>query len=585
MTTKMKQSSVFTFLFLFISLLLVAQKPDAAKAYNVGLEYYNLKNYEAAIPFLKDAIKKDPNFYNAYRSLISCLEQAGKEEELVDYYEKCISIAPSEKGLVYNFSQLYIKRKEYEKALIWLRKALEIDPAFDKAAASLKSVEEYLAKKNNNINNKTAEEHHDGVSGNELTKIYNEALGLYKEAKYTEALNLLKGFKDEVSNSSFYYLMAITYQQLGSRENAIDAYERTLELDDRHFDANFSLGTIYYNSQRFDEALPLLETAYERRKNDRKLLYLLAKARYQNEDYKEAIPFFITYTEMVMDDAEAFFMLSKSYEKTGDKKKADIAFEQAKKLGTKGLLSDELSRSAAEYSKKASEHSKSGNYQQAISILEEAITKHSEQASLHYSLGLNYLEVGNREKAQTEFAKTVALDPAHAKAYQALGTVYYDKADYNTAITYYKATVDAGKQDAVIYYKLGNCYFYINQFADASVYYTKATETDAKEKQFFFGLALAHLKTKEHQKSIKALQQALVLDPNFLEAHYHICINYIELNEFQNAINEAEKIVAKNPNYPKAYLAMAHAYKRMGKLAEADKNKQRAIKLDASLKE
>jgi tetratricopeptide (TPR) repeat protein len=568
-------------LFLFFKNLLLAQKPEAIKEYNSGLEYFNLKNFEATIPFMKEAIKKDPSFYYAYRTLITCLEQTGKDTEAIENYEKCIKIAPGDKGLVYNLSQIYIKIKEYEKAVLWLRKAIEIDPTYDKAAQSLKSVEEYLAK---NGNTQTVITEHQESGSAAATKVYNDALRLYKESNYSEALKLMNSFEEEVTNPAFYYLMAITCQQMGYRDKAIEAFEMTLELDDRHFDANNALGTIYFNSQRYEEAIPLLETAFDRRKNDRKLLYQLARAHYQHSDFSKAIPLLTSYTEMVTEDAEAFFLLSKSYEKTGDKKKSDQAFEQAKKLGAKGSLADELDRSALEYAKKAGDLSKSGNYQDAINVLEEAITKHSEKASLHFNLGLNYLELGNKEKAAAEFAKTIELDPAQAKAYQSLGTIHYDKADYNSAIGYYNATVKAGKTDAVIYYKLGNCHYNLSQYANAVTEYKKATESGVKEKQFFFGMALAYFKLKEFSSALKALEEAVIIDPDFWEAHYHICLIYLELNENQKALEEASKIIKKNPNYAKAHLVMAHAYKLMGNLADADKSRQTALKLDPSLK-
>jgi tetratricopeptide (TPR) repeat protein len=572
---------------LFLPLIFFAQSKDAIKEYNAGLEYYNISNYNAAIPFFKNAVEKDNSFYYAHRSLIACYEQTNQVDQAIDAYQACIKISPSDKGLVYNLSQTYIQQKKYDKAILWLRKALELDPTYAKAAQSLKEVEEYLAKQKK-LQHQASEEIQGGNDNSTVNRIYNEALLAYRKKEYAEALAILNSLDtdvNDVTNANFYYLKAIAYQQTGERHDAIEAYEMALEIDDRHFDSNNNLGVIYYNDESFSEAIPLFETAYSQRKNDRDLLYNLARAYYFNEDYKEAAPLLDRYTQLDRDDAQAFFYLAEAYENIGQKRKSKEAFERAKELGGNSEIADELQSSIAEYGNKAREFTKTGNYQKAIEILEEAITKHSEEASLRFNLGLNYLEIGNVKKAQAEFAKTVDLDPSHAKAYQGLGLIYYDKGDFSKAAAYYLATIEAGKADAYVQYKLGNCYYQLNRFNSAIEHYSQAIELKGDEKQFYFSLALAYLKNRNNNKSIAALQQALKIDPMFLDAQYHICINYIESNRFEDAVKEGQKLIKKDPNYAKGYLVIAHAYKRLGNLAEANRYKQRAVELDPSLRD
>lgn len=44
------------------------------------------------------------------------------------------------------------------------------------------------------------------------------------------------------------------------------------------------------------------------------------------------------------------------------------------------------------------------------------------------------------------------------------------------------------------------------------------------------------------------------------------------------------KLLKKNPKFAKAYLTLAHSHKRLGNLAEADKYRKKAIRLDPSLR-
>src|SRR5690606_2899374 len=146
-----------------------------------------------------EAIKKDPNFYYAYRTIIACYEESGKIAEAIEWYEKCIAIAPSDKSLVYNLTQTYVANKEYEQAVIWLRKAVEIDPTYDKAAKSLKEIEDYLAKQKSKSQNAEDNENQQSNDDNSTAnRIYNEGLKEYRSGNYAETIAILKSYREEV---------------------------------------------------------------------------------------------------------------------------------------------------------------------------------------------------------------------------------------------------------------------------------------------------------------------------------------------------------------------------------------------------
>lgn len=571
---------------LVISQWTYAQKPEAIRYYNGGLEYYNLHNYEVAIPFFEDAIKEDNTFVNAYRTLISCHEQLNNFEKSAKLYEKVIELSPSDKTLAYNLALTYIDLKNYEQAVVYLKKALAIDMAYTKASNTLKEVEAYLEKernKNNPTNTSTATTTDPKSLEN---SIYHSALLEYKEERYNDCLNKLNEYKDEVTNPDFYYLQAIALQHLGDRAKAIKAYEQTLKLNKQHFDANLNLGKIYYNDNKFKEAVALLELAYTQRKNDMKLLHALAKAHFFANEFKEAVPYFQQCLERNSKEGESWRLLGECYDKLGKNKDAAAAFEEAKKYSGKSEdLDKHLEDHAAIYGREASEYTKEGNYDKAIAILEKAIAEHSEVASLHFNLGLNYMEVGNTIKAREEFKKTIDLEPSHAKAYQGLGQIYYEKGDFKEAAAYYMATIDAGKHDEFVYYKLGSCDFKLQRFQDAVKYYQEAINLNNKEKRYHFGIGLAYLGLDENNKSIDAMLEALKLDNMYLDAQYHICVNYIKTNRFKECIAEAEKIIEKDSNYAKAYLVIGHAHKRLGNYVLAEEFQKKAERLDPTLKQ
>lgn len=561
--------------------ILVAQKPEAIKEYNAGLTYFKLKNYKGAIPFFEAAISKDPNFVHAFRALISCHEETGQNEIAVDLYERVIELSPSDKTLCYNLALTYISLEEYQKSVLYLRKALQIDPAYSKATNKLKEIEEYLDKQAAQENIRA-----DGDAQTIENKAYNAALEVYRTKDYNRCLTKLNDYKGEITNPDFYYLKAIAHQHIGERENAIAAYENTLELDDRHFNTNLNLGRIYYNDRNYLEAIPLLETAYLRRDKDVNLLYDLAKAHFYAQEYQAANVYLEDYTKRNSKNAEAWRLLGESYSKLGKSKNAAKAFEWARKYGTNDDdLHNHLDDNISKYGREASEYTKDGKYEEAIKVLEKGIIEHSEAASLHFNLGLNYMEVGNTKKAREEFKKTIDLEPAHAKAYQGLGQIYYEREEFQEAGAYYLATIDAGKQDEFVYYKLGSCWFKLKRFENAIIAYQKAIGLNSKEKRYYFSLGLSYLALDKHYDAIAAMDNALRIDPLFLDAKYHIAISYLKMSEYDTCIAKAEEILKQDSQYAKAYLVIGHAHKRMGNYGLASDFQKKAERLDPSLRQ
>jgi tetratricopeptide (TPR) repeat protein len=575
------QKTVLLLLFICSYLVTIAQEPAAIKEYNAGLKYYNLNNYADASPFFENAIRKDPTFVNAYKILISCQEQLGQRQLVIKNYEKVIDLSPSDKKSCYNLALTYLEIKDYDRTIVYLKKALQIDLGYTKAANKLKEIEAYLAKEQTKKYEATQ------VEETSLEKtVYQQALVLYRQKAYQKALSKLESFSEEITLADFYYLKAISYQNIGKRTEGIENYELALEVNDRHFNSNLNLGTIYYNDQQYEEAVQLLETAYDRRPNDMPLLFSLGQAQYHAGDYEAAIEHLNDYTARKTKDGEAWLLLGKSYSALKKSKNAAKAFDMAQKYGSQDdAISDKLNNAISKFGKQASELTQNGNYQGAIEILEKAIEEHSEEASLYFNLGLNYMEVGNYKKARKAFTKTIDLDASHAKAYQGLGLIYYEKGEFSMAAAYYQATIDAGKFDEYVYYKLGSCLYKLKRVEEAVVAYEEAVKINPSIKQFYFGLALAYIGIRANKKSVAMLRKALELDQGFLDAQYHICVNYIEMNRYDDCIAEANLILKKDDLYAKAYLAIAHSYKRKGEYLKAEKYQDKAVELDPTLRD
>lgn len=557
-----------------------AQKPEAIKAYNRGLEHYNAQAYRAAIPYFELAIEKDPSFYYALRTLIVCHESLGEIAATIPLYQSAIELMPSDRSLCYNLALSYLELKQHNNARLYLKRALTIDPTYLKASKRLDEVEVYLAKQGQAI--APAAEQTAPTEEN----YYSQALKAYKKADYEACLSALAQYSGRSPQPDFYYLKAIALQELGHKEEAVEVYEMVLELDDQYFNANLNLAKLFYNEGDFEAAIPLFETAYAQRKKDLTLLYALAKAHYFNKDYEAALPYLEAYTKQRATEGNAWRLLGKSYQRLGKGRQAAKALDLAQKYGAdEEIIAQDIESVIAAYGKRASALSKEGKHSAAIAVLEEGIEAHPTVANLHFNLGLNYLKIGQVEQAENAFKLAIKYQKGFGKAYQALGSIAYDREAYKEAGAYYLAAVEAGKQDEVVYYKLGSCWFRLNQYQKAADAFSNAIAQNNQEKRYHFALGLSQTYLDQHYAAMRAFKAALALDEGYLEAHYQLCVSYMRVQDYKTCIEEAERLLKKDPNYAQAYLVLGHAHKQLGNYVLAEKLQKRAQAMDPTLKQ
>jgi outer membrane protein OmpA-like peptidoglycan-associated protein/tetratricopeptide (TPR) repeat protein len=124
-----------TCILLLLSIQVFTQQPyktiskKAIKYYEDGLASYNQRYYPIAEQYLKDAIKTDHNFQNAYLVLAEVYWDMGKYDLAIDYYDRGLKIDSTfyPKGYL-NKGKLEIKIGRYKNALSSFKTYLALDP-------------------------------------------------------------------------------------------------------------------------------------------------------------------------------------------------------------------------------------------------------------------------------------------------------------------------------------------------------------------------------------------------------------------------------------------------------------------------
>lgn len=116
-----------------IKLLEEAQKldpDDINYPYELGYAYYAKKDYKQASKFLDDLVKhKDAND-RVYQLLGNCYDNLGKSDKAIETYEAGLKKFPNSGNLYLELGIMQMGKKEYDKALDYYEKGIEVAPRF-----------------------------------------------------------------------------------------------------------------------------------------------------------------------------------------------------------------------------------------------------------------------------------------------------------------------------------------------------------------------------------------------------------------------------------------------------------------------
>lgn len=245
----------------------VNQNPhDADSRVSLALAYYQAGNVNRAISELQTAIKLNPTHQGATLLLADIYMEKKRYNDAVPYYIKVIEasgnspmhgISRELEGAYYQLGNAYIHLGKTADAIKAFESALNIDASdadawyllatgfqamgqYDKAIEAFKESVRFVP---------NFKEAYQGLaecydkSGQNVYAAYARAMIAYSSGSMQDALTQLKAVVAQKSDIHEVYLgMGLVYEELGQKDDAKQAYQKTLALDPENWLAKSKLG-------------------------------------------------------------------------------------------------------------------------------------------------------------------------------------------------------------------------------------------------------------------------------------------------------------------------------------------------------
>lgn len=177
----------------------------------------------------------------------------------------------------------------------------------------------------------------------------------------------------------------------------------------------------------------------------------------------------------------------------------------------------------------------SGNYGNAVDLIEKALILNPGNSDAHYNLGAAYSKLKKFDEAVENYHKALAIQPDFGVAHNNLGSALQDLGKLDEAVESFHKALAYDPDNVRAHNNLGNAFKNLGQLDEA----------------------------------VASFRKALAIAPDFAETHYNLGSAFSEMKQLEKAVESYHKSLAIKPGYATAHRNLGNALKKLGRFEDA----------------
>jgi tetratricopeptide (TPR) repeat protein len=371
------------------------------------------------------------------------------------------------------------------------------------------------------------------------------------------------------------------YFRNGRINEAIEQYQKALEIYPRYVMALNNLGNALFRAERMDEAIEQYQKALAIQPDDADAHDDLGNFLLEKGQVDEAIDQYQKALAIRPDDADAHDGLGNALLEKGQVDEAIIHFQKALAIQP----------DSAEY------HNNFGNallrkgmLDEAIHCYQKAVAIQPDNPKFHDNLGIVLLRKGAVDEAINHFQTALEIHPGFAKAHEGLGMAFFQKGQMDEAIVHFQKVAEIRPDFAEAYNNLGAAFLQKGQVDEAIASYRKAVRLEPRNAEFQSNLGYALFLRGKVREAIAHYQTSLAVNPD----NAITCKNLAwilatcpdaSVRNGVKAVGLAEQAAGLSGGTDPIFIGtLAAAYAEAGRFAEAVVTGQRALQMAVAQK-
>jgi tetratricopeptide (TPR) repeat protein len=492
-----------------------------------------LKNMDAAIEEINEAIALDPGKATTYANLGALEQVRGRAAEAEVAFKKAIEADPKSVIALLAYSNFLIAAGRGQEAEGSIKQALTIEPK-------------------------------NALANRALAALY---MGSNRREEAEPVLKTLAEGGDATSR-----LQLADYYLGMNRPNDAMPLLDAVSKETAHFaEAKARIAAIQFAQGKKADANKTVDEVLAKQPNNAMLLLAKARLLLADRNVNEAVTKVKAAISADPRSIGAHYMLGSLQASRGEAEEAMASFREVLKLNPRAVAA-QLQLSQLELSRGSSESS--------LQLAQEAVTNQPNNPLARLMLVRSLTARGEHGRAETEVKALLAKYPNAAAVHAQAGMVALARQDLAVARrSFEKAlTLDQNSMDALtgmVMIDIGT-----RQPADAIKRIDERLARTPNVAGVHMLSARARLANKDTAGAEASLRKAIELDSSLLQAYTMLGGLYLSQKKPDEAIAEFERVVAKQPKNIAAHTMIGMILQAQGKGAEAQKRYEQVVAMD-----
>jgi tetratricopeptide (TPR) repeat protein len=256
---------------------------------------------------------------------------------------------------------------------------------------------------------------------------------------------------------------------LGQYEEAIECYNKVIELDDKKIPAYDNKGCALFKLGRNNEAIECFNKAIEYKSDFPDLWYNKGYTLYEIREYKEAIICFDEVIKLNPKDVDAYIYKGIALSDLKKYEEAKKCYDKARELDPSYVASY-----APAYYNKGNDLRNQRKYEEAKKCYDKAIELNPNYVEAYNNKSGILYSLGEYKEAIECCEEAIQLDPTNVKAYNNKGAIYDKLEKYEEGVKCYDHVIKIAPDSILVYCNRGKIYQKLGKNYQAALDFQKA---------------------------------------------------------------------------------------------------------------
>ncbi len=337
---------------------------------------------------------------------------------------------------------------------------------------------------------------------------------------------------------------------LGEKSIIKNEIEGSGPIDEQAGEAFLHLGNIYYQQQKFSEAIKYLIKAKSYieqlpKEEGIKEKMKLADACLKTDLYSDAQYLCDEILEKFPENADAWAFKGKAIFESSQEINNHVV-EELIQTYKKSLSIDAHNVWALIYL--AELHCRTGNLVQAEKLIQQALKDHPEHDYAQYVFGNILFEKKETDKSIDAFQEAIRQNPFFSLPRAKLGMVYYYLGNYKAAQEQYETVLEINPADYNTHFNLGVLFQQVGQLKEAAAQFIETIQLYPQHHKAYYELGTIYQGNNQFNEAIEAYQKSLAVKSDQVQILLALGTVYLMKNLIDEAKNYFVKVLELEPD-------------------------------------